>query len=133
MADQDLHGFEEAFFAAGESLEHQPVAPGTGFHDPPSRFRLTHADVVAARASLGVKLERARRWLHWNGHIVGFRAGIAVFTGAEHALRRATLRAFRPLVAVRHPWLARASVVVLVASAANYAAVALAASGVLPH
>jgi hypothetical protein len=139
MADQDhgLQVFEEAFFADGDALEHKPVAPGAEFHDPePSLLpRLRHADLLAARVKVGAQiaaaLERTRRWVRWHGNIAGFRAGIAVFANVEHVLRLASLRAFRPAVAVRYPWLARASVVVLNSAAANTAAAVLAASGVL--
>jgi hypothetical protein len=133
--DQKLHGFEEAFFAAGEALEHQTVAPGAEYHEPTARRRLKHADLVALRVKLGAQigaaLQRTRRWLKWHGHIAEFRARVAVLANAEHVLGLASLRVVRPLVAVRHPWLARASVVVLISAAANTAAAMLAASGVL--
>jgi hypothetical protein len=160
MRDEDWGEVEAAFFRAGETHGQQPEGvvfdaedvAVLGLQAPaPDRFSalaawagelratfrgdpLSRVPTLAAtaRSKVAVLYKRAQRALLWHGRLVHFRFAVALFGGAEHALRAAASCAFHPRRVLRRKWLARACIVVLVSSVSSYSAAAvLVASGAL--
>ena len=158
MRDEAWGDVEESFFAAGDAISQQtpvdhaepdPAAPeamdvdqllaaSAAIRVPPRLAFQRWANAALTRSGRwsSVKLARAARWSLWRVRLLHFRLTIALWAGAEHALRAAnsTFRPLRPLVIPLRPLvipprprLARACLVVLI-TIAHYSAAAIAAA-----
>jgi hypothetical protein len=134
---------EDEFFAAGEALA-EPGHPA----DPeetasPTLEPAGHAEprnrLGKLRGQLAPRVRSARTRLILKARLLQLRVAVLLWSCAGHALRMAAIgslggvrQTFFPLVAVRCPALARASLCVLVFTAATFpAAAVLAATGAL--
>lgn len=149
QGDQDRAGDEmtlgqlaESFFERGESLSLESgstdadaaIGP-VGYAALEPAGRASQA-LRASQAWLQGALAAAQPWVLWRLRLMQLRLAIAITGCAEHALRAMVTHALipykrvslRPLLAARHPRLARASRVILVTAAANYSIAAVLAA-----
>src|SRR5688572_27117812 len=141
MSDDAFGPLEDAFFAAGEAYAQQADEP----FDPEAHVEAHGHDSQPEQARLRPWLAGARTRIILQARLLQFRVAVALSTYAEHALRVAVSgvpghgfllgmvrQTFIPAIAVTNPVLARASLFVLVFTAATFpAAAVLAATGVL--
>ena len=136
---------EDEFFAAGEALA-EPGHAADPEETASSEFEAVSQGEPRTRLGrlkgrLAPRLRTARTRLILQTRILQLRVAVLLWSCAGHALRVATIgslvegavrQSFLPLVAVRCPALARASLFVLVLTAATFpAAAVLAATGAL--